>query len=60
MDESFKKQAETPSPFGDSGGGAEIDVFKKMLIDTNPILLITTFVVRSLSADQADLGIYFA
>jgi hypothetical protein len=47
MDDSFKKQQENNGPFGQTTSGAEIDEFKKMLIDTNPILLATTFVVLS-------------
>jgi hypothetical protein len=45
MDDSFKKQQENPGPLGQTSSGAEIDEFKKMLIDTNPILLVTTFLV---------------
>jgi len=47
MDDSFKKQQENPGPLGQTSSGAEIDEFKKMLIDTNPILLVTTFLVPS-------------
>jgi Cleft lip and palate transmembrane protein 1 (CLPTM1) len=47
MDDAFKRQAETPNPLGQTSG-AEVDEFKKMLIDTNPILLFTTFFVRPL------------
>jgi len=46
MDDSFKKQQENPGPLGQTSSGAEIDEFKKMLIDTNPILLGTTFIVQ--------------
>lgn len=49
MDESFRKQQEDPGPFGQTSTGADIDEFKRMLIDTNPILLSTTFVVLPFS-----------
>jgi hypothetical protein len=45
MDDSFKKQQDNPGPLGQTSSGGEIDEFKKMLIDTNPILLVTTFLV---------------
>jgi hypothetical protein len=45
MDDSFKKQQENPGPLGQTSSGAEIDEFKRMLVDTNPILLGTTFIV---------------
>jgi hypothetical protein len=45
MDDSFKKQQENPGPLGQTSSGAEIDEFKRMLLDTNPILLATTFIV---------------
>jgi hypothetical protein len=45
MDDSFKKQQESPNPLGQTSSGADIDEFKKMLIDTNPVLLVTTFLV---------------
>jgi hypothetical protein len=47
MDDSFKKSQENPGPLGQSSSGADIDEFKRMLIDTNPILLATTFIVSS-------------
>ena len=45
MDDGFKRQQENPGPLGQTSSGAEIDEFKKMLVDTNPILLATTFCV---------------
>jgi hypothetical protein len=48
MDDSFKRQQDNPGPLGQTSSGAEIDEFKRMLIDTNPILLATTFIVLSL------------
>jgi len=46
MDYSFKQQQENPGPLGQTSSGAEIDEFKRMLLDTNPVLLATTFIVR--------------
>jgi len=48
MDDSFKKQQENPGPLGQTSTGADIDEFKRMLIDTNPVLLATTFIVRKI------------
>jgi len=45
MDDTFKKQQENPGPLGQTSSGAEIDELKRMLMDTNPILLATTFIV---------------
>jgi len=45
MDDSFKKQQDNPGPLGQTSSGAEIDELKRMLMDTNPILLGTTFIV---------------
>jgi len=45
MDDSFKRQQDNPGPLGQTSSGVEIDEFKRMLIDTNPILLATTFIV---------------
>jgi hypothetical protein len=54
MDDSFKKQQDNPGPLGQTSSGAEIDEFKRMLLDTNPILLVTTFVVLSLTLFHVD------
>jgi hypothetical protein len=48
MDDSFKRQQANPGPLGQTSSGAEIDEFKRMLIDTNPVLLATTFIVLPL------------
>ncbi|GAA5925305.1 uncharacterized protein JCM15063_004986 [Sporobolomyces koalae] len=45
MQDSFEKQATTPSPGGLAGGagsGGEMDAIKTMLLETSPWLLITT------------------
>ncbi|GAA5950297.1 hypothetical protein JCM21900_001106 [Sporobolomyces salmonicolor] len=44
MDDAISKQAASTG----AGSGAELDAVKSMLLDTNPILLITTFVVSIL------------
>jgi hypothetical protein len=49
MDYGFKQQQENPGPLGQTSSGAEIDEFKRMLIDTNPVLLGTTLIVCSIS-----------
>ena len=59
MDDSFKKQQENPGPLGQKSSGAEIDEFKRMLVDTNPVLLATTFIV-SVVEDALMRGLYFA
>jgi Cleft lip and palate transmembrane protein 1 (CLPTM1) len=41
MDDAFNKQAAT-------GGASELDEVKRMLTETNPILLITTLIVSLL------------
>jgi hypothetical protein len=41
MDDAFNKQAAT-------GGGGELDEVKRMLTETNPILLATTLIVSLL------------
>jgi hypothetical protein len=58
MDDSFKKQQENPGPLGQTSSGAEIDEFKRMLVDTNPVLLVTTFVVISLLRYKLIIGLY--
>lgn len=57
MDDSFKKQQENPGPLGQTSSGAEIDEFKRMLIDTNPILLVTTFVVLPVLSFKLIVGL---
>jgi hypothetical protein len=42
MEDAFNKQAAT------GGGGSELDEVKRMLTETNPILLATTLVVSLL------------
>lgn len=61
MDYSFKQQQENPGPLGQTSSGAEIDEFKRMLIDTNPVLLATTFIVCGFSRFfKLTLGFTFA
>ena len=52
MQDSFEKQSSSPSPGGlggaAGGSGSELDAFKSMLLETSPLLLITTAVVSVL------------
>jgi Cleft lip and palate transmembrane protein 1 (CLPTM1) len=56
MDYGFKQQQEKPGPLGQTSSGAEIDEFKRMLIDTNPVLLGTTLIVSSISCSPLSPG----
>jgi Cleft lip and palate transmembrane protein 1 (CLPTM1) len=56
MDYGFKQQQENPGPLGQTSSGAEIDEFKRMLIDTNPILLGTTLIVYLISCSSLSSG----
>ena len=48
VDDSFKKQQDQPSAFGQASTGGELEEFKRMLLETNPILLVTTLAVSLL------------
>ena len=60
MDDSFKRRQENPGPLGQTSSGAEIDEFKRMLIDTNPVLLVTTFVVSLVHFCKLMIGLHSA
>ena len=48
MEEGMRKQAEQPGPFGQTTSTSDFEELKRMMLETNPVLLGTTMVVSML------------